>query len=347
MGLLNHERAMHQAQRSKHLAANKAQSKSNRWTEQEIDRFKRLVQTFGLKSNKLLAMKMGTKSVGQVAGFKQRFHPLWRRFDYGTPTLDSSPRSLTETTSSPASTVSNKVPSPSTTEMESSDCDRFAASLTQHRAQSTLLNRADDLIAALRVPILPQLAQTNEQSEALAELGQRVDQHAPRIQQNPAIARDLEIRPSLQTPVEPAYERLRLDLTEKDFNSNNLETTTHSSEQTSTTTITTPIHPQIGIADDTTPNTSQASSPIHPQIGIADDTTPSTSQTIRKVISNIRKAVEEDEVTCLTSQQEQQEDGKVRPRVWNRPTGEGQHGECESQMREGVMTREGGYKRGC
>ena len=77
--LLNHERALHQAQQSKALAAIKTKSKPSRLSEQEVDRFKWLVQTFGLKSNKLLARKIGTKSVGQVAGFKYRFllkHPL-------------------------------------------------------------------------------------------------------------------------------------------------------------------------------------------------------------------------------------------------------------------------------
>ena len=41
--------AIHQAQPSKALAAIKAKATTNQWTQQEIDRFKRLVQTYGLK----------------------------------------------------------------------------------------------------------------------------------------------------------------------------------------------------------------------------------------------------------------------------------------------------------
>eukprot|EP00731_Ephydatia_muelleri_P013904 Em0007g1214a len=42
--------AIYQAQPSKALAAIKAKAKTNQWTQQEIDRFKRLVQTYGLKA---------------------------------------------------------------------------------------------------------------------------------------------------------------------------------------------------------------------------------------------------------------------------------------------------------
>eukprot|EP00731_Ephydatia_muelleri_P034311 Em0054g34a len=188
----------------------------------------------------------------------------------GSPTaLEDAARSKTE--NSPASTISNTAPSPSTTELDSTDCDRFVASLTRHRAQSTLLNRADDLIAALRVPILPLPARTDEHLEDTMDPSQSADQHTPvTSKQIPARSRETENRPSLQTTVEPVYERLRLDFTEKDFNRNNLDTTI-------TTTATT------------------------------DYTTPTTSQAIREVISDIRRAVEEEDEAIPQQQQQQQQ----------------------------------------
>ena len=280
-GLLNHERAMHQAQRSKILAAIKAKTKSNRWTEDEVDRFKRLIQTFGLKSNKLLARKMGSKSVRQVEGFKQRFlqkHPLWRRFDYGMPALDSSPHpSSTDTSSSHSSpslvAVTNEAPSPTTTDISSSDCERFIERITQPclppRAQSSLFNKADDLIIALRAPVPSLLLPSPEAVHRTAgpNLGTPTDQHTLVTSESQPLA-----SVSL-APVE--YERLRLDFTDRDY-ANNRESSLPSSL---TTPELNPIQPQTESQDnDTTTDT----------ITIA----PAASQVIRSVISDIRRCFE-------------------------------------------------------
>ncbi|KAL5509895.1 hypothetical protein EMCRGX_G005335 [Ephydatia muelleri] len=268
-GLLNHERAMHQAQRLKILAAIKAKTKSNRWTEDEVDRFKRLIQTFGLKSNKLLARKMGSKSVRQVEGFKRRFlqkHPLWRRFDYGTPALDSSPHpSSTDTSSSHSSpslvAVTNEAPSPTTTDI-TQPC-------LPPRAQSSLLNKADDLIIALRAPVPSLLLPSPEAVHRTAgpNLGTLTDQHTLVTSESQPLA-----SVSL-APVE--YERLRLDFTDRDY-ANNRESSLPSSL---TTPELNPIQPQTESQDnDTTTDT----------ITIA----PAASQVIRSVISDIRRCFE-------------------------------------------------------
>ena len=189
---------------------------------------------------------MGTKSVGQVAGFKYRFlqkHPLWRRFDYGSPTVDSSPQYTSAETSSchssPSSIVTNKAPSPPTTEIDPSDCERFVESLTLPRSRSTLLNRADVLIAALRAPMPLHLTQPTGDGEQVGvptEPDQGDGHHTFNNQHTPPTSWKPENRLSPQTPVDPVHERLRLDFTERDFAGNNAETTTPPPEPITTTT---------------------------------------------------------------------------------------------------------------
>lgn len=298
-GLLNHERSLHQAQRSKALAAIKAKTRSNRWSEQEVELFKRMVQIYGLTSNKLLARKIGTKSRNQVAGFKYRFlqkHPLWRRYDYGAPAMESSSQSTSVETSSchssPSSVATNKALSPTTTtEIDSSDCERFVESLTQHYAQpgaqSTLLNKADKLVAMLRAPLPLHLSPSLEPVHQPTEEDERIETTTT-SQHTPPIPLVLESQPvPLVSQESISFERLRLDFTDRDFanNNNNME----SSLPSSVTPVLNPTH----LLTETTVNTTTTTT-----------TTLSTSQMIRSVISDIRQCVETDD-PGLNLQEEQ------------------------------------------
>ena len=61
-------------------AKEEPQSTNNKWTEEEIVKFLAAVNRYGLKASTMISQYIGSRSVTQVANFKQRYaekHPLW------------------------------------------------------------------------------------------------------------------------------------------------------------------------------------------------------------------------------------------------------------------------------
>ncbi|KAL5509950.1 hypothetical protein EMCRGX_G005401 [Ephydatia muelleri] len=130
--------------------------------------------------------------------------------------------------SSGSSVASNKTLSPTTTtEIDSSDCERFVESLTQHYAQpgaqSTLLNKADKLVAMLRAPLPLHLSPSLEPVHQPTKEDERIENTSS--QHTPLIPLALESQPVPPVSKESiSFERLRLDFTDRDF-ANNMEDT--------------------------------------------------------------------------------------------------------------------------
>eukprot|EP00731_Ephydatia_muelleri_P013794 Em0007g1104a len=124
--------------------------------------------------------------------------------------------------SSPSSAVTSKALSPTTTEIDSSDCERFVENLC---SQSTLLNRADDLLIALRAPIHLSQPSCPVNQHTGGELDSDSTQHG-QGEDHHTLINQLTL-PVSYDPV--VYERLRLDFTDKDF-ANNMTTNIHTNE---------------------------------------------------------------------------------------------------------------------
>lgn len=146
-GLLNHERARHQALRSK--AQDQLKQSKARSTLCTPDALQEDYQAiWGLLQR--VARKIGTKSVKQVAGFKYRFlkNPLWLRYGCG-PTTEGSPGQATcsvtsSSCSSPNMSASQTLSPTTTSKIDSSDCEiNYTINIIHPRPQTALLTTAD------------------------------------------------------------------------------------------------------------------------------------------------------------------------------------------------------------
>eukprot|EP00731_Ephydatia_muelleri_P013732 Em0007g1042a len=120
-GLTNHERRWHQSEVSKCLDKQAAtKKKRERWTEEEVRRFKEALVLRGQKSNKLIAEMVGTKTHNQVRNFKCRFlrkNPIWANMS-DPPSVSTTSKSSISV-DSPLSTLSRLSASPMASPTES------------------------------------------------------------------------------------------------------------------------------------------------------------------------------------------------------------------------------------
>ena len=120
-GLTNHERRWHQAEVSKSLDKQAAtKKKRERWTEEEVLRFKEAMVLRGQKSNKRIAEMVGTKTPNQVRNFKCRFlrkNPVWATMS-DPPSVSSTSKSSINA-DSPLPTISETSASPIASPTES------------------------------------------------------------------------------------------------------------------------------------------------------------------------------------------------------------------------------------
>ena len=105
-GLRNHERRWHQGEVSARLAQQPVleKKKRERWSEEEVKRFKEAIVLRGTKSNTRIAEMVGTKTARQVSSYKIRFlkiNPIWETSD--PPSISSV---TTPSTNSPQNDLS-------------------------------------------------------------------------------------------------------------------------------------------------------------------------------------------------------------------------------------------------
>eukprot|EP00731_Ephydatia_muelleri_P036491 Em0264g4a len=192
-GLRNHERARHQVAVSDTLAAQDdtrptspdvSRSKSIPrlpWSIEEINRFRKAVEIHGLRSNKILAEVIGTRTSNQVAHFKQRYikdHEQWAYRHLNAPSLGSQKDQATQ--SSPSTSPSSRrsvssqsqppdslgSPDSRTTaeEVSSPSSSDISIPLATKGQRNPLIVEADQILVRLRTRIHPTLDKGAEDS---------------------------------------------------------------------------------------------------------------------------------------------------------------------------------------
>ena len=151
------------------------------WSIEEINRFRKAVEIHGLRSNKILAEVIGTRTSNQVAHFKQRYikdHEQWAYRHLNAPPLGSQKDQATQ--SSPSTSPSSRrsvssqsqppdslgSPDSRTTaeEVSSPSSSDISIPLATKGQRNPLIVEADQILVRLRTRIHPTLDKEVEDS---------------------------------------------------------------------------------------------------------------------------------------------------------------------------------------
>eukprot|EP00731_Ephydatia_muelleri_P013812 Em0007g1122a len=193
LGLRNHERARHQVAVSDTLAAQDdtrptspdvSRSKSIPrlpWSIEEINRFRKAVEIHGLRSNKILAEVIGTRTSNQVAHFKQRYikdtsngltdtlnaPSLGGQKDQATqssPSTSPSSRRSVSSQSQPPDSLGSPDSRTTAEEVSSPSSSDISIPLATKGQRNPLIVEADQILVRLRTRIHPTLDKGAEDS---------------------------------------------------------------------------------------------------------------------------------------------------------------------------------------